>query len=68
MAGRELRLVMHLSMSASGKMSLLGVNSKHLNSGDVQPIFSHRRPVIYSMRYCPFAQRAMLVAIAKDIK
>jgi len=45
-----------------------GMNSRHLADGDPQPPRGTEKPVIYNMRYCPYAQRAILVALAKNIE
>ncbi|XP_028411102.1 glutathione S-transferase omega-1-like [Dendronephthya gigantea] len=44
------------------------MSSKHLQTGDSKPAFdSSKRFRIYSMRFCPFAQRPILVAAAKGL-
>ncbi|XP_021949370.1 pyrimidodiazepine synthase isoform X2 [Folsomia candida] len=42
------------------------MNSKHLSKDSLQPPTTEKIR-IYSMRFCPFAQRALLVLIAKGI-
>jgi len=43
------------------------MNSKHLATGDSCPPLVPGKLRIYSMRFCPYAQRALLVAAAKKI-
>jgi len=43
------------------------MNSKHLTAGDLCPPLVDGKLRIYSMRFCPYAQRALLVAAAKKI-
>jgi len=43
------------------------MSSKHLGSGTTCPPLEEGKLRIYSMRFCPFAQRAILVALAKQI-
>jgi len=47
---------------------MLGMNSRHLSVEDPQPQRGKEKLVIYNMRYCPYAQRAILVALAKNIE
>ncbi|XP_028413579.1 glutathione S-transferase omega-1-like [Dendronephthya gigantea] len=45
------------------------MSSKHLQTGDPKPEFDKTKKFrIYSMRYCPFAQRARIVAAAKGLE
>ena len=45
------------------------MSDKHLQTGDPKPAFdSTKKFRIYSMKFCPFAQRARLVAAAKGLK
>ncbi|CAB4023474.1 glutathione S-transferase O1, partial [Paramuricea clavata] len=45
------------------------MSSKHLQTGDPKPAFDKTKKFrIYSMKFCPFAQRARLVATAKGLK
>ena len=47
---------------------LPGLGSPHLSAGSPEPRLRPGRPTLFSMRYCPFAQRAMLVAARKGIE
>jgi len=44
------------------------MNSHHLTTGEPNPPLVPGSLRIYSMRYCPYAQRALLAAAAKGIK
>ncbi|XP_013190758.2 glutathione S-transferase omega-1 [Amyelois transitella] len=47
-------------------MTKKNFNTKHLRKGDLLPPFTGKLRV-YSMRFCPYAQRTLLALIAKDI-
>jgi glutathionyl-hydroquinone reductase len=47
---------------------MLGMNSRHWSNEDPKPKCSTDKPIIYNMRYCPYAQRAILVALHKNIE
>lgn len=47
--------------------TMSGINSKHLKAGDPQPKTSSGRLTLFNMRFCPYAQRAMLVALKKNL-
>ncbi len=47
---------------------LPGLGGPHLSAGSPEPRLRPGRPTLFSMRYCPFAQRAMLVAARKGIE
>eukprot|EP00092_Neocalanus_flemingeri_P030393 GFUD01032991.1.p1 GENE.GFUD01032991.1~~GFUD01032991.1.p1 ORF type:complete len:270 (-),score=73.22 GFUD01032991.1:20-829(-) len=42
-------------------------NTVHLKQGDVKPEFNQEIIVVYAMRFCPYAERAMLTLIEKDL-
>ena len=45
------------------------MSSKHLQTGDARPVFDNAKKFrIYSMKFCPFAQRPRLVVSAKGLK
>ncbi|XP_041453828.1 pyrimidodiazepine synthase-like [Lytechinus variegatus] len=46
----------------------MSVSRQHLKTGDPNPPLRHDVLRIYSMGFCPFAQRARLVLAAKNIK
>ncbi|CAI5445880.1 unnamed protein product [Caenorhabditis angaria] len=48
-------------------MSLVGVNTKIVKNGDAEPILAAGKFRIYSMRFCPWAQRSLIYAAAKKI-
>ena len=41
--------------------------SKHLDANSECPTINKDKVTLFNMRYCPFAQRAALVLLAKDI-
>lgn len=43
------------------------MNSKHLTTGSANPPIQEGKVRIYNMRFCPYAQRSILVALAKEI-
>ena len=43
-------------------------NTRHQTSADATPAANSDRYTIYNMRFCPYAQRAILVALAKGIE
>ncbi|GMR44797.1 hypothetical protein PMAYCL1PPCAC_14992, partial [Pristionchus mayeri] len=47
---------------------LIGNNTPALKKGDLEPHLAPGRARIYSMRFCPFAERALLYAAAKGIE
>uniref|UniRef100_A0A5S6R4Z0 Glutathione-dependent dehydroascorbate reductase n=1 Tax=Trichuris muris TaxID=70415 RepID=A0A5S6R4Z0_TRIMR len=44
-----------------------GINSRHLTSGDPLPARSDDLVRVYSMRFCPYAERVLLVLTVKEI-
>jgi len=55
-------------MSKIFKTTTKGMNSLHLTAGSKCPQREPGKIRIYSMRLCPYAQRALLIASAKGIK
>jgi len=45
----------------------MSLNSKHLGKGSECPPLKDGKLRIYNMRFCPYAQRAVLVALAKGL-
>ncbi len=43
-------------------------NSVHLKTGAPEPELNPDKITIFNMRFCPYAERAMLVALAKGIE
>ena len=41
--------------------------SKHLDANSECPTIDKKKVTLFNMRFCPFAQRAALVLLAKDI-
>ncbi|GMT12063.1 hypothetical protein PFISCL1PPCAC_3360 [Pristionchus fissidentatus] len=54
----------HLAMVSS---SLVGIHSPHLKNGDPEPAPVAGRARLFSMRFCPFAQRAAICLAKKGI-
>jgi len=50
-----------------GKM-IANYNAKHLAKADNPPELSSVKATVFSMRFCPFGQRAVLAAVAKGIE
>jgi hypothetical protein len=48
----------------------VGLNSTHLSAStsNTMPTLKSDRPTLFSMRYCPYVERVVLVALAKDIE
>ena len=44
-----------------------GINSKHLDASSPLPEFDNGKINVFSMRFCPFAQRTMLMLLAKKV-
>eukprot|EP00091_Calanus_sinicus_P014449 TRINITY_DN3199_c0_g1_i1.p1 TRINITY_DN3199_c0_g1~~TRINITY_DN3199_c0_g1_i1.p1 ORF type:complete len:101 (-),score=25.28 TRINITY_DN3199_c0_g1_i1:569-871(-) len=42
-------------------------NSVHLRNGDVKPVVDPEKVVIYAMRFCPYAERAILTSLEKGL-
>lgn len=49
-------------------MVLTGVTSKAIRKGDAEPPLSKGSFRVYNMRFCPWAERAMLYVAAKGIE
>ncbi len=43
-------------------------NSKHLRTGSEEPSLNPDKLTVFNMRFCPYAERVVLVAIAKKIE
>lgn len=56
------------SMAGGSLSSLVTMTAKHLGSGSVCPPLADGLLRCYSMKYCPYAQRAHLVLAAKKVK
>ncbi|PIC40034.1 hypothetical protein B9Z55_011519 [Caenorhabditis nigoni] len=50
------------------KMTLTGVTSKAIRKGDPEPPLASGKFRIYNMRFCPWAERAMIYVAAKGIE
>lgn len=44
-----------------------GINTKHFETGSKCPSIDPEKLTVYNMRYCPFAQRTILVLLKKNI-
>ena len=58
---------LHSPVSDDGS-TMSGINSKHLAKGSTCPQLNPDKITIFNMRYCPYAQRAILVALAKNLE
>ena len=48
-------------------VTMNGINDKHLVAGSQCPPMDPKKVTLINMRLCPYAQRAALVLIAKEI-
>jgi len=47
---------------------VMGLNSPHLAAGSLEPKMRRDRPTLFSMRFCPYSERVLLVALHKDVE
>ena len=52
----------------SGLNNMNGINSKHFKTGDPCPPLDANKVSVINMRFCPFAQRTLLILIKKGIR
>ena len=55
------------TVTATHNMSYPVWNVPHLASGSQKPVLDPDQVYIYNMRFCPYAERTMLVLLAKEV-